>query len=142
MGRLIFRGVAPCVAFVFLAMPAIAGAQTKGTIKKVPAAQTSPSDGSEMYASYCAACHGKTGKGDGPAAAALKNKPSDLTVLSKAHNGKFSSKDFEDKIRGDQMTAAHGSVDMPIWGPIFKSLGNDQLRVYNLKKYVDTLQAP
>jgi hypothetical protein len=29
---------------------------------------------------------------------------------------------------------------MPIWGPVFRTIGNDQLRLYNLKKYVDSIQ--
>lgn len=35
--------------------------------------------GEELYKQQCAACHGKTGKGDGPAAVALNPRPSDLT---------------------------------------------------------------
>jgi mono/diheme cytochrome c family protein len=35
--------------------------------------------GSQVFAANCAACHGATGKGDGPAAAALDPKPIDLT---------------------------------------------------------------
>ena len=31
------------------------------------------------YESSCAACHGQTGKGDGPVSAELRTKPSDLT---------------------------------------------------------------
>lgn len=29
-------------------------------------------DGANLYRAYCASCHGKNGKGDGPVAAALK----------------------------------------------------------------------
>lgn len=35
--------------------------------------------GAEVYARYCASCHGAGGKGDGAAGAALPIKPSDLT---------------------------------------------------------------
>ena len=35
--------------------------------------------GAEVYKSYCATCHGDTGKGDGVAAAALDPKPRDLS---------------------------------------------------------------
>jgi mono/diheme cytochrome c family protein len=35
--------------------------------------------GQELYSQNCASCHGDTGKGDGPAAAALDPKPRDLT---------------------------------------------------------------
>ena len=33
----------------------------------------------DLFAQQCAACHGPTGKGDSPAAAALNPKPADLT---------------------------------------------------------------
>jgi mono/diheme cytochrome c family protein len=124
----------------FCVVPALAAAQTP-TIKKVPAPNTSSTNGPEMFQAYCSACHGKTGKGDGPAAAALKNKPADLTMIAKNHGGTFSTKDFEERIAGTSMSAAHGTSDMPVWGPIFRDLpGNDKLRIYNLKQYIDSIQ--
>ena len=42
-------------------------------------AQGNPAKGKEFYAKHCAGCHGPTGKGDGPAAAALNPKPNDFT---------------------------------------------------------------
>ena len=33
----------------------------------------------DIYAEYCAQCHGDTGKGDGPEAAMYKTKPADFT---------------------------------------------------------------
>jgi mono/diheme cytochrome c family protein len=45
----------------------------------VGANPASAADGKDIYAKSCANCHGKTGKGDGVAAAALKPKPTDLT---------------------------------------------------------------
>lgn len=124
---------------VALALPALASAQTP-KVKLAPAPVTNASDGAEMYQSYCAACHGKAGKGDGPAAPALKTKPVDLTQLSRMHGGSFSAKDFEDKINGQGMMPAHGSSAMPVWGPVFRTIGNDTLRIYNLRKYVESLQ--
>jgi mono/diheme cytochrome c family protein len=125
---------------VVCAVPAVAAAQIP-KIKKAPARNTSSTNGVEMYRAYCAPCHGRTGRGDGPAAPALKNKPADLTTLARDHGGTFSNKDFEDRIGGTGMAAAHGSSEMPVWGPIFRDLpGNDKLRVYNLKQYIDSLQ--
>jgi mono/diheme cytochrome c family protein len=121
------------------ALPAVATAQEK-KIELKPAPMTNPTDGAAMYKAYCAACHGTAGKGDGPAASALKAKPSDLTQLAKTHTGGLSQKDFEDRIQGAAMPSAHGSTPMPVWGPVFRTLGNDQLRVYNLKKYIDSIQ--
>ena len=34
--------------------------------------------GEELFATYCATCHGESGAGDGPAAAGLDPKPADL----------------------------------------------------------------
>ncbi len=42
-------------------------------------AQGNPAKGKDLYTKDCAACHGPTGKGDGPAAAALNPKPADFT---------------------------------------------------------------
>ena len=42
-------------------------------------AQGNAEKGKGLFAQYCAACHGPSGKGDVPAAAALNPKPKDLT---------------------------------------------------------------
>jgi mono/diheme cytochrome c family protein len=48
--------------------------------KKVKVAEVGdPEAGKQTYAVFCVSCHGNTGKGDGPAGAALPVKPSDLT---------------------------------------------------------------
>jgi mono/diheme cytochrome c family protein len=132
------------VVTVLLFTPAALLAQTASkppTVKKGGAAITNSSDGAQMFNSYCSPCHGKTGKGDGPAAAALTPKPADLTQFTKRHGGgAFPAKDFEDKLNGLLMSPAHGSSDMPVWGPILRQMGNEELRVYNLKTYVESLQ--
>jgi mono/diheme cytochrome c family protein len=134
------------VAVVLASVPAVAWAQADKpvpTIKREAVKPTSSADGGQMYTSYCAACHGKLGRGDGPAAPALKVKPADLTLLKKNHGGMFSAKDFEEKINGVSMSAAHGSTDMPVWGPIFREIaGSPELRIFNLKKYIDAMQTP
>jgi len=37
--------------------------------------------GKKIYSKSCIACHGESGKGDGPAAASFKQKPADFTDL-------------------------------------------------------------
>lgn len=134
------------LALVAAAVPAAGWAQADKPVPKIKmeaARPTSSSDGAQMFSSYCAACHGKLGRGDGPAAAALKVKPADLTQLKKNHGGTYSNKDFEEKINGMAMSSAHGSTDMPIWGPIFREIGGSpELRIFNLKKYIDAMQMP
>lgn len=114
-------------------------------VKKVAAPYVSPTAGKEMYIAYCGACHGAQGKGDGPAAAALKMPPTDLTQLMKHNNGKFPETRFRDVIAHGTI-AAHGSADMPVWGAIFRALDADPstatLRVENLMNYVQVLNYP
>jgi mono/diheme cytochrome c family protein len=115
-------------------------------IKKGTIQPTSPASGKEMFEEYCAVCHGKAGRGDGPAADALKKKPADLTQLTRKNNGNFPELHVMNFITGEEVAAAHGSRDMPVWGPLFRSLSpNDQgvvkLRVNALMEYLKTLQA-
>lgn len=131
-----------CAALILV----ITGFGQKPTIEKKTAPQTSPASGAEMYVNYCATCHGKTGKGDGPAASALKVAPPDLTLLAHNHQGKFPWASVKQAIAGDANLPAHGSKDMPVWGPVFRSLSHGdqsvvQLRIDNLTKYLESLQA-
>jgi|SRR5215470_2844837 len=115
-------------------------------IKHVPVTSTSPASGEEMYQTYCAVCHGKDAKGAGPAAEALKTTPSNLTALSQKNGGKFPADRVANTIRGDEALPAHGSKEMPIWGNVFWSMSQGhasevQMRVANLTKYIESLQA-
>ncbi len=121
-------------------LPGAASAQTKPAIKQEPVKDISPTDGRGMFQSYCAPCHGTTGKGDGPAAVALTPKPANLTEFAKRRGGNFSARDFEDKMQGVAMAPAHGSSAMPVWGPVFRQLGNEPIRIANLRSYIETLQ--
>jgi mono/diheme cytochrome c family protein len=99
-----------------------------------------------MFKSYCASCHGPGAKGDGPAAAALKSAPGDLTLLTKSNSGKFPSERVMSILRGQATVTAHGNRDMPVWGPVFWhiSQGHEsevQQRIVNLTRYIETLQA-
>jgi mono/diheme cytochrome c family protein len=114
-------------------------------ITKVPAPHTKASSGSQMFREYCASCHGQTGIGNGPAAPALKVTPPDLTALKAANNGEFPAMKVSAILRGVNDMNAHGSRDMPIWGPIFHSMDNNdssllELRIHNLTDYVKSIQ--
>src|ERR1700730_8310491 len=97
-------------------------AETSPTVRHVPIANTAPNSGSQMFDSYCAVCHGKDGKGSGPAASAMKNPPSDLTLLAQKDGGKYPAAHVAAVIRGQASTPSHGSEDMPVWGPLFSSI--------------------
>ena len=122
----------------------MAGAQTK--IKEVNAQSDGSFKGVDLYHEYCAVCHGKDGKGNGLAAAALKTQPTDLTtMITRRHNGKFPALEVQEYIRGDrEATAAHGTAEMPVWGSILKSVSSSRgftdLRVSNLVTYLESLQ--
>jgi mono/diheme cytochrome c family protein len=116
-------------------------------IKKVPVRPTSADSGEEMYREYCAACHGKAGKGDGPAAVALKAPLPDLTMLAKNNGGKYPTDHVASVFRFGVAEAAHGTVDMPVWGLLFGSLGLQgqasgvvKLRISNLNQYIESIQ--
>ena len=120
--------------------------ESQPVIQKMPAGRTSASSGKEMYHSYCAACHGTDGKGDGPVSEALKSRPLDLTNLAKANGGKFPGLRVFGAINGDLHITAHGSKDMPTWGVVFGQMdGTDvarvKLRIRNLTKYIESFQA-
>jgi len=113
-------------------------------VKKEPIGMTSPASGSEMFKSYCAPCHGKDAKGNGPAATALKNPPANLTQLAKKNGGKFPA-DHVASVLTSGVAGAHGSTDMPVWGPLFSTVsGNDtsivQMRIANLIHYLESIQ--
>jgi mono/diheme cytochrome c family protein len=118
----------------------------KPAVKHVPAPQTSAASGKQMFETYCASCHGTSGRGDGPASGALKSPPADLTALSKKNNGKFPADRVTSILRGQATVTAHGNRDMPVWGPVFwhMSQGHEaevHQRVANLTRYVESLQA-
>ncbi len=115
----------------------------KVTIQVQP---TSATSGKQMYANYCASCHGMDGKGQGPVAPVLKTAPTDLTLLSKQNNGKFPDTHIAATLQFGSETAAHGSAEMPVWGPILGKMNRAnsqerQLRISNLCRYLESIQA-
>jgi mono/diheme cytochrome c family protein len=101
-------------------------------------------DGPDLFRAYCASCHGKDGRGNGPAAPAMKIKVPDLTVIAKNNGGRFPAARVRRIILGDDVISAHGSREMPVWGPIFHQIESDvdrgYVRVENLVKYVESIQ--
>jgi mono/diheme cytochrome c family protein len=133
------------IVVIALAMLGWAQEAPKKEIKHVPVKATSPASGQEMYKAYCAVCHGTDGKGNGPAASALKVPPTDLTALAAKNDGKYPAMKVSAVIRGEEALPAHGSKEMPIWGQLFWSMSGGhqsevQQRVANLNSYVESLQ--
>jgi mono/diheme cytochrome c family protein len=102
--------------------------------------------GRDLYQFYCATCHGKDGKGSGPVVPALRQRPPDLTTMASRNGGTFPRERALSFITGDprELPAAHGSSEMPVWGPIFKALDpNDKanrIRIENVVDYLASIQ--
>ncbi|MCP5074117.1 MAG: cytochrome c [Rhodobacteraceae bacterium] len=74
--------------------------------------------GKREYINSCAACHGETGRGDGPISEILAVGVSDLTTLSAKNGGTFPLQDIMMFIDGRSRIRAHGG-EMPVWGERF-----------------------
>ena len=98
----------------------------------------------DLYRSYCASCHGTEGKGDGPVAPALNSKMPDLTTIAQRNGGVFPATRVNKIISGDQIIFAHGTREMPVWGPIFHQVQEDrdygEVRLQNLTNYLKSIQ--
>ena len=108
--------------------------------------KVNPTNGKQMYSSYCAPCHGTEGRGNGPAASALKTQPTDLTLLAKANKGKYPENHLTAVLEFGTSLPAHGSAQMPVWGPLLGKISNvhtqeKTLRIANLVRYLETIQA-
>jgi cytochrome c oxidase cbb3-type subunit 3 len=87
--------------------------------------------GKKLYGQFCASCHGQSGKGDGPAAAALNPKPRDHT--DKETMSKLSDDDLLKVIKNGGASVGKSPL-MPAWGA---SLKDDQIK--DVIAYVRTL---
>lgn len=141
MARSRLRAIFECCSIFALAAGLRAGQSVQ--------AHSSPSlrlkQGAETYQQYCAVCHGNTGKGDGPAASALKVRPPDLRTLARRHGGKFPDTYVASILRNGVKQDAHGTAEMPIWGPLFLALDSSfqsetHQRITSLIGYLNSLQ--
>lgn len=108
--------------------------------------------GKREYMANCAACHGVSGKGDGPYKNELKRSATDLTTLSKRNNGVFPVARMYEVIDGEG--PGHGSRDMPIFGQDYKVKAGEyfvdvpydseayvRMRILSLIEYLSRIQA-
>jgi mono/diheme cytochrome c family protein len=106
------RGVA-AVALVVAGVATSAG--TGATSLAVAVNERGHSD----FITYCAACHGVTGKGDGSVAEFLTIPAADLTQLARKNHNEFPRERARSVIDGRAQVRAHGPRDMPVWGDWF-----------------------
>jgi mono/diheme cytochrome c family protein len=98
--------------------------------------------GPELFATFCASCHGPAARGDGPIAPILKIAVPDLTLIAARRGGKYSPKEMQRIIDGRSAIAAHGTRDMPVWGDeLYAYNGQDRARRRQVNKMIAELVA-
>ena len=107
---------------------------------------TNPASGPEMYAQYCAGCHGNDGQGHGTAAPYCTVPPANLTLLTKKNRGLFPAKHVAQVLHSGTGKTPQGQGYMPVWAPLLQSMNADkpettEIRIANLTEYVGALQA-
>jgi len=112
----------------------------------VPASNVSPTNGKQMFLSYCAPCHGTDGRGGGPFASSLQKRPGDLTQIARNNRGRFPETRVISVLEFGVASSGNSSSQMPAWGPIFSRMShlssNDKdLRIINLIRYLESIQA-
>src|SRR6185295_2805330 len=120
-----------------------ADAQTTGPTK--PPLVIPSLAGSDLFAVYCSSCHGRDGAGHGTGAAALRTPPPDLRLIARRNHGEFPRKRIQDSVaNGGHLVRAHGTSDMPVWGPVFKGLDPSdtltRIRIEHLVQYLESMQ--
>ena len=142
MRKHIFRG---CILAV--ALGACFGAIAQTTGPRVPPLVIHSLAGRDLFDFYCATCHGRDGKGNGPVVAALKVPPPDLTRLARGNGGAFPRRQVEMFVTHGvpMLVPAHGTSDMPVWGPVFRGLDPSdtsvKVRIANVVDYIASMQA-
>jgi len=128
--------------FTLLAMAAIAVAWTV----PVSTGQTPTTAGSDLFKTYCVACHGSDAMGTGPLADSLRRKPADLTALARSNGGTFPADMVAQIIDGRHPVKGHGGGDMPVWGEaLLKAQESSteaavKARIDSIVAYLETLQ--
>lgn len=104
------------------------------------------------FVTYCAACHGVEGRGDGTIAEFLTITATDLTQLSKKNAGVFPRERATNVIDGRAEVKVHGPRDMPVWGDWFEFEAGSSVagkgaeekivreRINALVDYIETIQ--
>jgi len=133
------------IGVAILLTTAVAVAQYEASPPQSPALVPQSLVGSTSFDLYCATCHGRDGTGSGPVASSLRIRPADLTTLTRRHNGTFPREQVRAYIDGkNRPPAAHGSSEMPVWGPMLRALDPSDRRVDvrldNLVAFIESIQ--
>ena len=140
------------LAGLFIAVAAGAYANSTETPAAEKPAGISIELGKADFRTYCAACHGLGGVGDGTVAEFMTISAADLTRLSWKNAGMFPRQKVIEVIDGRAEVRVHGLRDMPVWGDWFDAEaagpGMDattreeivRVRISSLADYIETLQ--
>jgi mono/diheme cytochrome c family protein len=103
--------------------------------------------GSYLFKTYCATCHGTSGRGDGPLADSMRRRPSNLTEIAARNKGVYPKDLVAQIIDGRTKVPGHGGPDMPVWGDAFLRTADTsdeasvKHRIQALADYLETIQA-
>ena len=95
-------------------------------VNPVPADKASLEQGGALYRTYCSACHGERGRGDGPAGAGLTPRPTDLThKAGHERDGELAWK------------IGNGRPPMPAWKGVLT-----ETQIWHVVNYLRSISSP
>ncbi len=142
------RALLPVVVAAAAAVAIVGGvsAEPQTTGPTTPSLVISSMAGGDLYQAYCASCHGRGGRGDGPTVPALRSAMPDLTTLARRNDGVFPAERVAALVtHGETLRSpAHGSGEMPVWGPLFRALDPSDtraaVRISSIVEFIRSMQ--
>ena len=102
--------------------------------------------GKSVFTTYCASCHGESGRGNGAVAIFLRRRPADLTQIAVRNKGTFPAEKVYQMIDGRQVVQPHGESQMPVWGDAFAKSATEsderaiKAKIDALVEYLESIQ--
>jgi mono/diheme cytochrome c family protein len=135
---------------LLLALTSLIAASPERADRAASAPTSDGGPGRILYLAHCQGCHGLDGRGDGPAAASLRTRPTDLTRLWQHYGTPLDRERLTAYIDGRGLLEVHGPREMPVWGdeffedapPLTPNLveGARQHLIAVLVEYLETIQ--
>lgn len=103
-------------------------------------------DGKQDFEENCVACHGQSGRGDGPMASKLVFPPKDITTIFKRNGGEFQFWRVFDIIAGEVTLPGHDALQMPAFYESLKAQNFKpgylpaHVRILELTHYIESIQ--
>jgi mono/diheme cytochrome c family protein len=109
---------------------------------------TADYSGQRLYETYCSACHGLDGNGNGPVQPFTATQAPQLTRLAARNGGSFPAERVFHTIDGQFETPPPNTRHMPIWGyELFAGEGDDEAAhqkvldvEHRIVKYLESIQ--